>query len=157
MISVLLTGGCAAHRQSHAEHGGRLGPSYAPLVAWHSLADGREMAAKLNKPMLVDFAVPENCSRCTFLQENVYNRTAIVGKINADFVPIWVDLTGKLTVEEARLGEAFDYRNDCLLLFLDSRGRVIKDPDGRQLCFVDEIEPKEFIGYLDYVINAYRP
>jgi len=115
------------------------------------------MAEEQKKPMVVDFAVPENCSRCEFLEKNVYSRDDIVNKINADFIPIWVDLSGAMTVEEAKLGEAFDYRSDCLLLFLNHEGKIIKDPEGGELCFADEVEPEVFMRYLDHARENYRP
>lgn len=155
--AILVNGGCVPAVENHGGHASGLGPAYAPKVHWNTLAEGRNIAAAQKKPLIVDFAVPENCSRCRFLQDNVYSRDSIVDRINADFVPVWVDLTGELTEEERRLGEEFDYRNDCLLLFLDHRGAVLKDPEGRQLCFAEEIEPEVFIEYLDHVRAAYVP
>ncbi len=157
LAAALLGTGCASTAPDHGTHRQKVGPAYAPKVHWHTLVEGRQIASRDAKPMLVDFAVPEHCSRCQFLQDNVYSRDSIVAKINADFVPVWIDLSGELTAEERRLGEEFDYRNDCLLLFLDHRGAVLKDPQGRQLCFAEEIEPEVFIEYLDHVMRTYTP
>ena len=157
ILAALALAGCAAadHAAMHSPSPG--GPRYAPAVRWHSLAEGRKIALQEERPLLVDFAVPEHCERCEFLQENVYNRDEIVGRINRDFVPVLIDLAGELTSEEKKLGEAFDYRNDCLLLFLDYRGEIIRDPQGTQMCFPDKIEPGVFIDYLDYVLEEYVP
>jgi len=155
-ISILLAVTCAYAQSGHADHPTNVAP-YAAKVHWHSLSQGKEVAREENKPLLIDFAVPEGCPRCEFLENNVYNKDDIVGKINTDFVPVWIDLSGKLTPEEEKLGELYDYENDCLLLFLDHRGYVIHDPEGKRMCFAEEIPAKVFIEYLDYVRGMYTP
>jgi hypothetical protein len=92
-----------------------------------------------------------------FLENNVYNKDEIVRKINTDFIPVWIDLSGKMTPEEKTLGELYDYENECLLLFLDHAGNVIHDPEGKKMCFTDRIPTKVFIEYLDYVRGMYIP
>ena len=124
---------------------------YAEKVKWFSLKEGVERARIEKKPILVDFAVPKGCPRCDFLQKNVYSKDEIVRKINSDFVPILIDLSKKLTPEENALGEKYDYKSDCLLLFLDYEGNVIKNPEAGRMCFPDKIEPEVFIKYLDSV------
>ncbi|RJQ40681.1 MAG: thioredoxin family protein [Nitrospiraceae bacterium] len=126
---------------------------YAEKVKWFSLKEGKERAMAEKKPMLVDFAVAKGCPRCDFLQKNVYSKDEIVKKINSDFVPIFIDLSKKLSPEEKVLGEKYDFKNDCLLLFLDYNGNVIKEPEAGQMCFADKIEPEVFIKYLDGVKN----
>lgn len=128
---------------------------YAEKVKWLSLKEGMEKARVEKKPMLVDFAVAKGCPRCEFLQKNVYSKDEIVKKINSDFVPIFInlDLSKKLTPEEKALGEKYNFKEDCLLLFLDYNGNVIKDPEAGQMCFADRIEPEVFIKYLDSIKN----
>ncbi|HET6515433.1 MAG TPA: thioredoxin family protein [Thermodesulfovibrionales bacterium] len=120
-------------------------------IQWLSLEEGREMAKKENKPMIVDFFFGKGCPRCEMLQKAVYDEPSIAEKIMKDFVPIRVDLTKALTREEEKLGEQYDYKKDCLLLFMDSKGNIVKDPRGKRLCFVENIEPEMFIQYLDMV------
>lgn len=124
---------------------------YAEKVKWHSLKDGMVKAKAEKKPALVDFGIIKGCPRCEFLLKNVYNNDEIVKKINSDFVPVFIDLGKELTREEKSLGEKYDYKNDCLLLFLDSEGNIIKDPEGKHMCFMDKVEPEVFIKYLDNV------
>ena len=126
---------------------------YAEKVKWLPLKEGMERARVEKKPMLVDFAVAKGCPRCDFLQKNVYSKDEIVRKINSDFVSILIDLSKKLTPEENALGEKYDYKSDCLLLFLDYEGNVIKNPEAGRMCFPDKIEPEVFIKYLDSVKN----
>ena len=159
---AVIPAACATVGGQHGEHGAHPSgvPTYAEKVSWHTLAEGREIARSLKKPMIVDFAVPEGCDRCDFLQDNVYNKDEIVEKINADFVPIWINLDASshaLTEEEQKLGRKFDYRKDCLLLFLDHEERIIQDPEGKQFCFAEEVEPEDFMKYLDYVRTRYVP
>ena len=120
-------------------------------VKWYKLKEGREKALIEKKPMIVDFFYDERCPRCAFLQREVYDNPAIAAKIMADFVPVRIDLTGKLTEEEDRLGKQYDYKNDCLLLFLDHTGALVKQPDGTRMCFIDKIDPDQFMKYLDTV------
>lgn len=120
-------------------------------VNWVTLKEGTEQAKIEKKPMLVDFFFNEECPRCARLVKNVYSNAMLVEKINRDFVPIKIDLTKKLSPEEDALGKAYDYKNDCLLLFLDSNGNIVKDPGGKKLCFIDDIDPEIFGNYLDMV------
>ncbi|MBF0557665.1 MAG: thioredoxin family protein [Nitrospirae bacterium] len=131
----------------------------APAVAeihWYSLADGLKMAAGENKPVLVDFYFGKGCPRCESLQKNVYDNPAIGKKISDDFIPVRIDLNKKLTAEETALGNQYDYKNDCLLLFLDQSGKLVKGPGGKKLCFADAIDPELFIQYLDMVRAGYK-
>lgn len=125
-------------------------------VEWVSLEDGTERAKAERKPMLVDFYYGAGCPRCEVLDKNVYGNQAIARKIMDDFVPIRVDLTKPLTPAEERLGTQYDFKNDCLLLFLDHKGNVMKDPGGKRLCFADNIDPELFINYLDMVKAAIK-
>lgn len=126
---------------------------YAGKVKWFSLNEGMEKARAEKKPLLVDFAVAKGCPRCEFLQKNVYSKDEIARRINSDFVPVFIDLSKKLTAEEKALGGKYDFKNDCLLLFLDYNGNVIKEPEAGQMCFADKIEPDVFIKYFDSVKN----
>ncbi len=106
---------------------------YAEKVNWHILQKGLEKAKLEKKPILVDFGIIKGCPRCDFLLRNVYSNDVIVKKINSDFVPVFIDLSKELTPAEKALGEKYDYKNDCLLLFLDSEGNVMRDPEGKKL------------------------
>lgn len=128
--------------------------SYSPAsaeVKWLPLKEGMEKAKVEKKPMIVDFFYGMECPRCAALQKGVYDEPSIAKKIMDDFVPVRVDLKKELSKEEEALGNKFDYKKDCLLLFLDSNGDIIKDPLGKRLCFIDTVEPKQFIEYLDMI------
>jgi thiol:disulfide interchange protein len=122
----------------------------AGQLKWFSLQEGMEKAKAEKKPMIVDFFYGKGCPRCEFLQKNIYENPKIAQKIMDDFVPIRVDLTKKLTKDEERLGNQYDFKNDCLLLFLDPQANIIKEK-GKRLCFVDKIDPDEFVKYLDTI------
>lgn len=120
-------------------------------IKWISLKAGIEKAKIEKKPVIVDFFFGAGCPRCEVLEKTVYGSPEIARKIMDDFIPIRIDLTKTLTAGEERLGNQYDFKNDCLLLFLDHEGNVIKDPGGKRLCFIDTIEPEPFIKYLDYI------
>jgi len=123
----------------------------AEAVIWMSLKDGMEKSKAENKPVIVDYFFGKGCPRCEFLQQKVYEDPAIAKKITADFVPVRVDLTKKLTKEEEDLGNKYDFKSDCLLLFLGPTGELISGPGGKRLCFMDKVDPEVFISYLDWV------
>ena len=118
-------------------------------VKWFSLKDGVDKAKAEKKPLIVDFFYSKDCPRCAKLEQNIYSEPKIAKKINDDFVPVFIDLTKPLSKEEEDLGKKYDYKNDCLMLFLDHDMNILKDPSGKKMCFVDHIEPDIFIGYLD--------
>lgn len=120
-------------------------------VRWCSLKDGMAKAKAENKPIIVDFFFGKGCPRCEKLEKGVYTNPQIVRKINEDFVPILINLAKPLSKEEETLGNKYDYKNDCLMLFLDPELTIIKDPSGKKMCFVEDIEPEIFIGYLDMI------
>lgn len=125
--------------------------AFAAEIQWYSLAEGMKIAADKHKPVMVDFYFGKGCPRCEALQKNVYDNPDIAKKISDNFVPVRIDLTKKLTDDETALGNRYDFKNDCLLLFLDQDGKIFKGPGGKRLCFADSIEPEEFIRYLDMV------
>jgi thioredoxin-related protein len=120
-------------------------------VKWNSLKDGMAKAKAEKKPLIVDFFFGKGCPRCEMLEKNVYTNPQIAKKINDDFVPVFIDLTKPLSKEEEDVGNKFDYKNDCLMLFLDPDMNVLKDPSGKKMCFVDNIEADAFNGYLDMI------
>ncbi len=130
-------------------------PAFAE-IHWYKLDEGLKMGASLHKPVIVDFYFGKGCSRCEFLQKHVYNNPDIAKKISDDFVPVRVDLTKKLSADETALGNQYDFKNDCLLLFLDHNGKIIKGPGEKKLCFADSIEPEQFMKYLDMVREGYK-
>ena len=120
-------------------------------IKWYSLNAGMEKAKAEKKPMIVDFYFGKGCPRCEALQKGVYDNPTIAKKIMDDFIPIRIDLTKKLSEEEKKLGNQYDYKNDCLLLFLDDKANIIKDPSGKSLCFVKNVDPEWFVKYLDMI------
>lgn len=146
LISIFLIAGLGIFSYSFA----------AGEVKWFTLREGMEKAKAEKKPIIIDFFFGKGCPRCQFLQREVYDNPAIAGKIMEDFIPIKIDLTKKLTKEEEDLGNKYDYKNDCLLIFLDHNENPIKDPGGQKLCFIDKIDPEEFIGYLETIRARYK-
>jgi thioredoxin-related protein len=125
-------------------------------VQWLSLKDGLIKAKIEKRPLIVDFFYGKGCPRCESLQKNVYNDPMISKKIMNYFVPVKIDLTKPLTAQEDALGKKFEYKNDCLLLFLDHNGELISDTKGKRLCFVDKVDPEWFDSYLDMIMKKYE-
>jgi thioredoxin-related protein len=125
-------------------------------IQWLSLKAGMEKAKEENKPLIVDFFYGKGCPRCEAMQEQVYDNPSIAAKVMKDFIPVRVDLKKKLTKEEEDLGNKYNFKNDCLLLFLDPKGEIINDTMGKRMCFIDKINPQWFIDYLNMVESYYR-
>lgn len=125
-------------------------------VQWLSLKEGMEKAKKEKKPSIVDFWYGVECPRCARLQRDVYSDPMITKKIMADFIPIRIDISKPLTEEEEALGNKFDYKHECLLLFLDHEGEVLSDTQGGRLCFADSVAPEWFVSYLDMIKQSYK-
>jgi thioredoxin-related protein len=113
------------------------------------LTDAKELASKLGKPMLVDFYVPEGCDRCERMDRDLWGNPEIARRVNEGFVPVRIDLTRNMTREEIALGRKYDYKYDCLLLFLDHRGEVIEDAGGGRMCFAEFVSAEWFLGHLE--------
>ncbi|MBA4374189.1 MAG: hypothetical protein C0402_15165 [Thermodesulfovibrio sp.] len=120
-------------------------------IVWYGLDEGLSRARTEKKAMIIDFFYNMDCPRCAKLQKEVYDNPTIAKKIRDEFIPIRIDLTKKLTKDEELLGEKYDYKNDCLLIFLDYEKKLIKDQTGKKLCFIDKVDPDEFIQYLDHI------
>jgi thioredoxin-related protein len=132
-------------------------PSFAADgLHWYSLQEGFAKAKSEKKPCIVDFFYGKGCPRCEKLQKFVYDDPVIAKKIMDDFVPIRIDLTKPLSAEEEALGKKFDYKMDCLLLFLDHNGEVLTDTQGKRLCFIDSVDPEWFVSYLDTIKKKYE-
>jgi thioredoxin-related protein len=125
-------------------------------IQWMSLKDGLVKAKIEKRPLIVDFFYGKGCSRCESLQKNVYHDPSISKKIVNSFVPVRIDLNKPLTAQEDALGKKFEYKNDCLLLFLDPNGELIHDANGKKLSFVDTLDPKSFDAYLDMIMKQYE-
>ncbi len=125
-------------------------------VHWVSLKEGMAKAKAEKKPIIIDFFFGKGCPRCEVLERTVYNNPTIATKLNNEFVCVKVDLTKQLSPEEEKLGNQYDFKNDCLLLFLDHDGNVMKDPSGTRMCFIDAVDPEWFVKYLDMVRADYR-
>lgn len=125
-------------------------------VKWVTLKEGIIKARTEKKPMIVDFYYGKGCPRCEKLEKGIYSDPKIAKKINDDFVPILIDLSKPLSKEEDDLGGKYDFKNDCLMLFLDPEMNIIRDPSEKKMCFSDHIEPAIFIGYLNMVIERMK-
>lgn len=120
-------------------------------VRWLTLSEGSARAKLEKKPMIVDFFFGKGCPRCEILEQGGYGDPAIAKRIMADFIPIRVDLTKELTKDEKALGDKYNYKNECLLLFLDSEGNIIKDPGGKPLSCATVIDSELLGRYMDTV------
>lgn len=140
-LCLLLLQACAAlPPQPPARPGG--------LVTWHTLAEGKALAAAQKKPLIVDYYVPSGCNRCETMDRQVWGNEEIARQVNEGFVPVRVDLTRGMTAEEKALGERYDFHFDCLLLFLDSEGKVLEKAGGGRMCFAEFVDPKWFLNLL---------
>jgi len=126
----------------------------AEEITWYKLSEGKELAKEQKKPMMVDFYYSGECPRCRLMDE-AYANPEIARKLNADFIPIRIELSSAISKEEDELGQKYGYGHDCLLVFLDSNGDVIEEA-GERLCFVQPVDEKWFLEHLDLVKEKNR-
>jgi len=145
LFGIGLLFGCAGMEKKAAA---------AQEINWYKLSEGKQLAKEQKKPMMVDFYYSGECPRCRQMDE-VYRNPEIVGKLNADFISIRIELSGAISKEEDELGQKYGYGHDCLLLFLDYNGDVIEEA-GQRLCFVQAVDEKWFLEHLDLVKEKNR-
>ncbi|MBI5015649.1 MAG: thioredoxin family protein [Deltaproteobacteria bacterium] len=146
LCTALLLSSCAGGSPPAATEPAAAGRQ--TLVRWHTLAEAKGIAAAEKKPLLVDYYVPQGCNRCELMERKVYGDPEIAREINEHFAAARVDLTRPMTDDEKELGRRYDFNFDCLLLFLDPEGNVLKDAGGGRMCFAEFVDPKWFAGYL---------
>lgn len=122
-------------------------------VHWRTLEAGRSEAAVRQMPVLVDFYFGEGCHRCMAFDQKIYASPAIAARVNKNFVPVRVDLTGELTAAENELSERLATGGECMLAFLDSTGRIITDQQRQMICTMQMITPEQFLDYLDKALQ----
>ncbi|MBU0484328.1 MAG: thioredoxin family protein [Proteobacteria bacterium] len=143
MISALLLVSCHS-----------LAPNKSQTkINWRTLEQGKIEAAARQKPCLVDFYFGEQCHRCAMLEKQVYDNDRIASMINTKFIPVRIDLTRKLSPEEKALEDKMGSGGECMLLFLDQNGNVIKNQQGVPVCSMEMISPERFISYLDETLE----
>ncbi len=122
-----------------------------PEIHWLSLEEGIAVAGETGKPCLVDFFYGPQCPRCRRFIDSIYSDPAIAARIERDFVPIRVDLTSSLSAPETKLAGEMGSGGECMLLFLDRRGMVIRRRDASPVCSMDAMGRREFAAILDEV------
>ena len=122
------------------------------LIQWRTLNQGKTEAVKRNMPVLVDFYYPKDCPRCVALERDVYGNEHLAEKINQHFIPVRVYLNKELTREERKLMAELKSGGECILAFLDSKGRIIKDSKGNSVCTMAMIPPEKYNWFMDQAL-----
>ncbi len=147
IIGACATGGSTAHLRVKGASG-----SDIPLE-WLPLAEGKRVALERQKPILVDFYVPEGCGRCDRMAKHLYNDPEIARYIEENFILVRINIEADMSRDEIELGRRYDYNYSCLLVFLNYRGDVIGDAAGQRMCFPDFVEPAWFKKYLSRAVE----
>ncbi|NOX24677.1 MAG: hypothetical protein GXP59_00875 [Deltaproteobacteria bacterium] len=143
LLALIAMPGC--HRVSPVQFGEK--------ISWHDLANGRIEAAKLKRPCLVDFYYGPKCPRCSAFARNIYTDPDIISRLSTQFVAIRVDLRKPLTPAEQALANAMKTSGECMLMFLDSRGRIVKTRHGGPICTMGTLTVTQFSAYLDRTLS----
>jgi len=118
-------------------------------IDWHSLAAGQAEAAKLKLPCLVDFYYGPQCPRCLAFDKKIYADPEIIHRLNTQFVAIRIDLRKPLKNNEQTLADAMKTGGECMLMFLNSAGEIVKTQHGAPICTMNKLTKEEFSSYLD--------
>ena len=122
------------------------------LIQWRTLNQGKTEAVNRNMPVLVDFYYPLDCPRCVALERDVYGNEHLAERINQHFIPVRVYLNKKLTREEKKLMAELKSGGECILAFLDPKGRIIKDSKGTYIGTMAMIPPEKFNWFMDQAL-----
>jgi len=125
----------------------------ASFIQWRTLEAGKAEAASRKMPILVDFYFGEGCPRCMAFDRKIYSSPAIATRINKNFIPVRVKLTGELTTAEKDLSEKLATGGECMLAFLDPAGNIIIDPDRQMICTMQMVTQEQFLDYLDEALR----
>ncbi len=121
-------------------------------ITWHKLITGRIEAAKSHKPCLVDFYYGPACPRCAMFDNNIYNDPEVITRINRDFIAIRIDLRKPLNKDEQALADTMRINGECMFMFLNEAGKVVKTRSGTPICSMNKITRQQFISYLNKVM-----
>jgi thioredoxin-related protein len=150
-LLACATGGHGNHGTSHHRVEGS--PASDIPIDWYSLSEGRAIALEQKMPMMVDFYAPEGCYRCEKYSKYLWSNPEIVEMVKQDFILVRINLMANMTSEEIAFGRKYDYDYNCMLIFLDCNGDIIEDVSGKNMCFVDYVEPDWFRKHLDRALE----
>jgi thiol-disulfide isomerase/thioredoxin len=124
----------------------------AGLIQWRTLKQGKAEATRRNMPVLVDFYFAHDCPRCIALDKDVYANEQIAERINRQFIPVRVYLNKGLSREEKKLMNELKGGGECILAFLDPKGKIVKDDKGADISTMEMIPPEKYIWYMDQAL-----
>ncbi len=122
-----------------------------PKIHWQTLVRGRTLAAERHLPGLVDFFYGPGCQRCDRFINEIYTDHAVIARVNARFIPVRISLAAPLSPEEQMLADEMANMGECMLMFLDPGGEVIRRRQGPSICSTEPMGVAEFIAMLDDV------
>jgi thiol-disulfide isomerase/thioredoxin len=125
-------------------------------IDWHTLAQGKVEAAENQLPVLVDFYYGPQCPRCLAFDQQIYADAKIIHRLNTQFVAIRIDLRKPLNKEEQALADAMKTGGECMLMFLNSAGEIVKTRQGAAICTMDKLTKEEFSSYLDKALTTLK-
>jgi hypothetical protein len=143
LLALLAIAGCQKMNPVHPQAG----------IHWYNLADGRAEATRLKLPSLVDFYYGPECPRCSAFAKNIYSDPSIIHRLNTQFIPIRIYLGKALTPDEQALADTMKINGECMLMFLNSTGRIVKARSGGPICTMSTITSKQFSSYLDQALS----
>ena len=96
---------------------------HGPIAWMNSLDKARDIAAKENKPLLVDFYA-EWCGPCQEMLRTTYKDKAVVAR-SAKFVPVLIDVD-----KQSKLAEKYRVQAIPTVVFLNAKGEVLRRETG---------------------------
>lgn len=96
-------------------------------IKWrHTYSEALSEAKQSNKPMFIDFTAPW-CVYCTKLDMTTYEDSAVIDKLNSDYIPVKLDSASS---ETAALVKKFPFDGLPTLITLDAKETLLKKETG---------------------------
>ncbi len=143
--------GCGGQKAARLDRGTYALPT---SIAWRSLDQGRQEAARSGRPMLVFFSFGRLDAHSKSLNQVLFGDAEVQATLNGGgaAIPIRVPLWA-MTPAERALGEKLGYGEDALLALLGADGKVVRTREGRPMQTTGVPDPAALLVTIGPLVN----
>ncbi len=148
-------GGCGCGGQKAARNRVDRGTHALPSsIAWRSLEEGRQEAARTRRPILVFFSFGKLDPYSKDLNQVLFGDANVQATLNGDTaaipvrIPLWA-----MTPAERALGEKLGYQEDALLALMNADGKVARTRGGQPMQTTGVPDPAALLATIGPLVN----